>query len=182
MVVADVKTLAAIADRLESTQEQRFAAITALRSKMGAKYKRQSWVETTLCSSLAARGALASGVLTPVLWLLTWAVAWTIAAESVVRAADRHANSALNAAAAATNSSTAPLLLLDSSAAAAQWSSVVTVFEDAELLSEAYVLVLTTMSFLLVFRINRAGARWYEARGCAGRMILETRHLAAAAV
>ena len=38
-----------------------------------------------------------------------------------------------------------------------------TVFEDAELLSEVYVLLLTTMSFLLVFRMNRAGARWYEA-------------------
>eukprot|EP00729_Bicosta_minor_P016183 gene16183-1668_t len=122
--VPDIAPLAALAARLESSQEQRFAAIAALRSKLGAKYTRQSWVETTICSSLAARGAFSTGVLVPVMWLVVWSIAWTGFAESAVKmAAKANANTSANA----------------TLSAAGGWAAAVTVFEDAEVGNEPYL-------------------------------------------
>lgn len=88
------------------------------------RYTRQSWVETTICSSLAARGAFSTGVLVPVMWLVVWSIAWTGFAESAVKmAAKANANTSDNA----------------TLSAAGGWAAAVTVFEDAEVGNEPYL-------------------------------------------
>ena len=89
----------------------------------------------------------------------TWAILWTVAAESVVRTAESEAQEWIAAATATAAAATAANTTANSSSSssssstasawnessASKWAAAVTVFEDAELLSEVYVLVRTTI-------------------------------------